>query len=306
MIASAEVDPDMNAVLRDEPMSRHTSWRVGGPADLYFKPGTISELREFLGSLPPGMPVYWVGYGSNLLVRDGGIRGAVVSTVNLERDITRLDPTRVRAGTGVSCARLARQCVRWGLGPAAFFAGIPGTIGGALAMNAGAFGGQTWVNVESVETIDRLGQVRVRPRSEFTIAYRTVQGLGEQWFTAATFAFEPDESADLGNIRMLLARRNASQPLGQASCGSVFRNPPGEFAGELIERCNLKGRRIGGAVVSTKHANFIVNDGAATADDIEQLISVVRDEVHRATGVQLETEVRVVGDHRKEAVRARS
>jgi UDP-N-acetylmuramate dehydrogenase len=306
MSAAAEVAFEMSELLADEPMSRHTSWRVGGPADLYFKPSSIDELRRFLADLPAETPVSWVGYGSNLLVRDGGIRGAVVSTVNLERDITRLDATHVRAGAGVSCARLARQCARWGLGPATFFAGIPGTVGGALAMNAGAFGGETWSRVEAVETIDRQGRVRTRAREEFEIAYRSVQGLDGQWFVAATFAFEADPAADIEDIKVLLARRSASQPLGQPSCGSVFRNPPGEFAGALIERCGLKGRRVGGAAVSTKHANFIVNEGAATARDIEALIGVVRDEVRRVTGIVLEPEVRIVGQALEEANDARA
>lgn len=281
---------------RDEPMSRHTSWRVGGPADLFFKPATLDELQDFLSALPEHTPLTFLGLGSNVLVRDGGIRGAVIATSDFDREITRLDETRVRAGAGATCARLARQCVGWRLGPAAFFAGIPGTVGGALAMNAGAFGGETWERVESVETIDRRGRLRLRQRSDYTIAYRSVRGPREEWFIAAHFAFGADTQADTASIKTLLAQRNATQPLGLPSCGSVFRNPPEAAAGRLIERAGLKGYRVGGAVVSDKHANFIINDGTATAEDIETLIEQIRAEVRRTAGIELEPEVRIVGD----------
>jgi UDP-N-acetylmuramate dehydrogenase len=185
--------------------------------------------------------------------------------------------------------------MRFKLGPAAFFAGIPGTVGGALAMNAGAFGGETWEHVESVITIDRRGVERVRPRGDYQISYRTVRGPAE-WFLGATFRFEPDAEGSLDTIKAMLARRNASQPLGLPSCGSVFRNPPGDYAGRLIEQAGLKGRRIGGAMVSDKHANFIVNAGDATAADIEALIADVRSTVLAQSGRELELEVRVIGE----------
>jgi UDP-N-acetylmuramate dehydrogenase len=191
---------------------------------------------------------------------------------------------------------LAKRCVRWQLGPAAFFAGIPGTVGGALAMNAGAFGGETWANVESVTTIDRAGEIHERPRAEFEIGYRSVRGPLGEWFLGATFRFEHDPVSSMDAIKTLLARRNATQPLGLPSCGSVFRNPQGDFAGRLIEQVGLKGHRRGGAMVSDKHANFIVNLGSATADDVEGLIAEVRAAVERASGVRLELEVRVIGE----------
>jgi UDP-N-acetylmuramate dehydrogenase len=191
---------------------------------------------------------------------------------------------------------LAKRCVRWQLGPAAFFAGIPGTVGGALAMNAGAFGGETWAHVESVTTIDRAGEVRERPRADFDIDYRTVHGPAGEWFLAGTFRFEHDASSSMGTIKTLLARRNAAQPLGIPSCGSVFRNPPGDFAGRLIEAAGQKGRRLGGAMVSDKHANFILNENEATAADIEALIGEVQAAVERTSGVRLEPEVRVIGE----------
>ena len=293
---SAMVDevPTHSEPLRNEPMRRHTSWRVGGPADLFYTPASVAELQEILASLPRGAPVLWLGLGSNLLVRDGGLRGAVIATGSLPREFER-DGDRVRAGAGLPCALLARQCVRWQLGPAAFFAGIPGTVGGALAMNAGAFGGETWTHVERVTTIDRAGQLRERERAEFTVGYRNVQGPPDEWFLGATFAFAPDPTTAAG-LKAMLARRNATQPLRSPSCGSVFRNPPGDHAGRLIESAGLKGARIGGAVVSEKHANFIINDGDATAEDIERLVEHVRAEVEKASGVRLELEVRVVGE----------
>jgi UDP-N-acetylmuramate dehydrogenase len=283
-------------VLRNEPLRKHTSWRVGGPADSFYTPTTIPELQRILTELPAGLPVHWLGLGSNLLVRDGGIRGAVIATARLPRELERIGEQHVRASAGLACMLLAKRCVRWQLGPAAFFAGIPGTVGGALAMNAGAFGGETWTHVESVATIDRAGQLRERRRDEFEIGYRTVRGAENEWFLAATFRFDRDTSSSMDAIKELLARRNAAQPLGTPSCGSVFRNPPGDFAGRLIEEAGLKGHRLGGAMVSDKHANFILNTGKATAADIENLIAEVRAGVERTSGVQLELEVRVIGE----------
>jgi UDP-N-acetylmuramate dehydrogenase len=282
--------------LLNEPMRKHTSWRVGGPADRFYEPASVAELQAVLAELPAQMPLLWLGLGSNLLVRDGGLRGAVIATSSLPRELGRRGENRVRAGAGLPCALLARQCVRWQLGPAAFFAGIPGTVGGALAMNAGAFGGETWNGVESVATIDRGGTVRERPRAEFSIGYRSVRGpAADEWFLAATFALAPDQTTAAG-LKEMLARRNATQPLRLPSCGSVFRNPPGDFAGRLIEQAGLKGVRIGGAMVSDKHANFIVNADGATAADVEALIERVRSTVERELGVRLELEVRVVGE----------
>jgi UDP-N-acetylmuramate dehydrogenase len=293
---NAVADDVTSAAARNEPLSRHTSWRVGGPADLFYEPTSLEDLARTLAGLPADVPVHWLGLGSNLLVRDGGIRGAVIATARLPRQLTKLDDRRVRAGAGLACMLLAKQCVRWHLGPAVFFAGIPGTVGGALAMNAGAFGGETWNHVEAVETIDRGGHVRTRPRGDYEIGYRTVRGPGAEWFLAATFRFDRDTESSLATIKALLAKRNATQPLGVPSCGSVFRNPPGDFAGRLIEQAGLKGRRIGGAVVSEKHANFIVNTGKATAADIEALIEEVQAAVLRSSGVRLAPEVRIVGE----------
>jgi UDP-N-acetylmuramate dehydrogenase len=280
----------------NEPMARHTSWRVGGPADRYYTPSSIDDLRQFLASLPADEPIFWVGLGSNLLVRDGGVRGTVICTHGVLAGLERLADGSVRVEAGVPCAKLARQCVRWGLGSAEFFAGIPGTVGGALAMNAGAFGGETWSHVLFVETVDRQGVVHRRDKDAYDISYRSVRGPGEEWFLAATFRFREDAKASTADIKALLARRKASQPIGLPSCGSVFRNPPGDHAARLIESAGLKGRRIGGAEVSEKHANFIINAGGASALDIERLIDFVRDTVEQVHGIRLQPEVRVIGE----------
>ena len=289
-------------LLHDEPMSRHTSWRVGGPADLFLKPESVESLQDFLCSLAPEAPLCWVGLGSNLLVRDGGVRGAVICTLKLPAAVSRVDATRVQVGAGVPCTVLARQCVRWKLGPAAFFAGIPGTVGGALAMNAGAFGGETWEHVESVETIDRSGTRRNRRPQEFAVGYRSVSGVPEEWFLSAIFVFAEDQDADMGDVKAMLRKRGDSQPLGKLSCGSVFRNPAGQFAAQLIEQAGLKGASRGDAIVSEKHANFIINRGSATADDIESLIEQVRASVVDSSGTTLELEVRIIGEREDRSV----
>ncbi|HVP34970.1 MAG TPA: UDP-N-acetylmuramate dehydrogenase [Steroidobacteraceae bacterium] len=283
-------------VRRREPLSRHTSWHVGGPAEVFFKPRDRAELAAFLRALPADVPIHWIGLGSNLLVRDGGLPGVVISTHGTLDALERSSDTTVRAEAGVACARLARQCIKWGLGPAEFFAGIPGTLGGALAMNAGAFGGETWQHVRAVETIDRHGEQRLRQAGEYRVGYRSVTApAAEEWFVAAQLVFEQRPGAHAGEVQALLARRKESQPIGEWSCGSVFTNPPGDHAARLIESAGLKGFRIGDASVSQKHANFIINHGSARAADLERLIEHVRTTVERVHGVSLHPEVRIVG-----------
>src|SRR5690606_7696950 len=245
----------------------------------------------------------WLGLGSNLLVRDGGVRGVVISTREALNALERRGVRGVYAEAGVPCAKLARACARWDLGPAEFFTGVPGTIGGALAMNAGAFGNETWPHVEKVETIDRHRNVRersARERSagEFGVGYRHIDPPAQhEWFLAAHFTFSEGSSEEA--TRALLERRRQTQPIGEWSCGSVFTNPPGDHAARLIESAGLKGLRVGGAVVSAKHANFIVNEGAASARDIETLIERVRQEVERQHGRRLTPECRIVGEDLK-------
>ncbi len=285
-------------VRRNEPMSRHTSWHVGGPAELFFNPRDRADLAAFLKSLPEDVPLLWVGLGSNLLVRDGGIKGVVISTVGALDSFHRLNQTSVYCEAGVACARIAKQCVKWGLGPAEFFAGIPGTLGGALAMNAGAFGGETWTHVIDLLTMDRRGREQRRAPEEYQVSYRNVMGpVQDEWFVGARLKFEHKPGINEAQMREMLERRKASQPIGEWSCGSVFTNPPGDHAARLVEASGLKGYRIGDASVSEKHSNFIINHGNATADDLERLIGYVQDTVERQHGIRLKTEVRIVGAH---------
>ncbi len=282
----------------DEPMARHTSWRVGGPARCWYRPADIEDAQRFLAGVATDEPLYWVGLGSNLLVRDGGIPGTLVAPGGGLTGLRRLGETGIYAEAGVTSARLARFCAQAGLAGAEFLAGIPGTLGGALAMNAGAFGGETWDLVRRVCTLDRGGRLRWRPATAFVGGYRSVRGLKrDEWFVAAELALRPgaDAAALQQRIRDLLATRGRHQPTGQPSCGSVFRNPPGDYAGRLIEAAGLKGHRIGGAHVSERHANFIVNSGHATAADIEQLILEIQQRVEQRFGIHLQPEVRILG-----------
>lgn len=292
----ADLSPEYSTrVLHDVPMAKHTSWHVGGPADLFFTPRDAMDLGAFIRHLPPELPLLWMGLGSNLLVRDGGIRGAVVSMNGALGGLERLSATRIQAEAGVPCGRIARQCVKWGMGPAEFFAGIPGTLGGALAMNAGAWGGETWHHVVEVDVIDRRGLRHTRKTAEYEIGYRKVVGPDNEWFIGARMEFERAPAVNTDAIRELLEKRKQSQPIGEWSCGSVYTNPPGDHAARLIEATGLKGFRIGDASVSLKHANFIINHGAAKAADIEALIVHVQRTVLRIQGVELHTEVRIVG-----------
>jgi UDP-N-acetylmuramate dehydrogenase len=296
-LTAAQISQEFRArVVFDAPMSKYTSWHAGGPADVFFTPRDVTDLSSFLRQLPAAAPTLWIGLGSNLLVRDGGVRGAVISMNGTLGTLERVSATRIQAQAGVPCARLARQCVKWGLGPAEFFAGIPGTLGGALAMNAGAWDGETWRHVIEVDVLDRRGVRRTRPYSDYKISYRQVRGPEEEWFVAARMEFERRPGVNDAAIRDLLERRKATQPIGEWTCGSVFTNPPGEHAGRLIEKAGLKGFRIGDASVSEKHANFIINHGAARAADIEALIVHVQQTVAEFHDIELKTEVRIVGD----------
>jgi UDP-N-acetylmuramate dehydrogenase len=302
----------------DEPMARHVSWRAGGTVDRAYLPADLDDLRAFLRSLAPEEPVYFVGLGSNLLVRDGGLRGTVIFTHWAFREIE-LGPVtdsegEVRADAGVASPKVARFAAMHGLVGAEFLAGIPGTLGGALAMNAGCYGGETWNVVRRVVTIDHAGDLHERSAAQYRIGYRTVarrcsqiasvapadamkRRVGvEEWFVSAVLGLprgDGDESRK--KVKELLSRRIATQPLGLPNAGSVFRNPPGNYAAKLIEDCGLKGRTIGGAVVSPKHANFIVNMGNARAADIEALIELAQSSVKDKFGIELEREVRIVG-----------
>jgi UDP-N-acetylmuramate dehydrogenase len=287
----------------NEPMARHVSWRAGGPAARCYAPADLDDLSAFLRQLPAAEPLLFVGLGSNLLVRDGGFAGTVVLTHAAARH-PELVAGRVYAEAGVASPKVARFAARHDLAGAEFLAGVPGTVGGALAMNAGCYGGETWEIVWRALTIDRHGQVRTRAREEFDTGYRhcSLRGGGrlgaEVWFVGAWFDLRKgDGTASRARIKELLEKRIVSQPLSLPNAGSVFRNPPGDHAARLIESCGLKGLERGGARVSEKHANFIVNPkGAARASDIEWLIEEVRARVLERTAVALQPEVRIVGD----------
>jgi UDP-N-acetylmuramate dehydrogenase len=306
---------------RREPMASHVSWRAGGPAQTAYFPADLDDLVGFLRSLPAGEPVHMTGLGSNLLVRDGGLRGTVIFTHRALREI-RLDHLGARGGgvyaeAGVACPKVARYAALNELAGAEFLAGIPGTVGGALAMNAGCYGGETWDIVAHVLTVDRTGKTRARTREDYEIDYRQVRlkALGakhkadgphpssliphpsEEWFVAASFRLKRGSGAESrGKITELLKRRIATQPLGEPNAGSVFRNPKGDYAARLIEACGLKGHVMGDAMISDKHANFIVNRGGARAADIEALILLAEQSVKEKFGVTLEREVRIVGE----------
>ncbi len=284
-------------LLLNEPMARHTSWRVGGAADRCYKPADLADLAQFLQQLPAHEPVVFVGLGSNLLVRDGGVRGTVILTSGALQQLQLEADGRVRAEAGVACNKVARFCIRHGLVSAEFLAGIPGTMGGALAMNAGAFGNETWHVIDSVETLDRRGTQRTRSKTEFTIAYRHVEIPAGEGFVAAYLRLpHGDAAAAEARMKTLLAKRNATQPTQTANAGSTFRNPPGDYAARLIEASGLKGYCIGGACVSEKHANFIVNTGSASAEEIELLIAHVASTVKRIHDIELIQEVHVIGE----------
>lgn len=285
-------------LLKDERLANYTSWRTGGPADHLFIPADLEDLSHFLKQVPETTPITWLGLGSNTLVRDGGIEGVVIITQGALKKLEEVHPQKIRAEAGISAAQLARYAARAGSVGLEFMAGIPGTVGGALAMNAGCFGGETWRFVHSVETINRHGEIKIRPASDFQIAYRHVARPNDEWFVAGHFLLQPgDKERALGDIRALLEKRNQSQPTGTANCGSVFRNPPGNFAGQLIEQCGLKGKHFGGAHVSQKHANFIINEKNATSADIEKLIAEIGNTVEQQTGVRLIPEVCIIGRH---------
>lgn len=302
MVMNVMTKSDGITIIKDEPMSRHTSWRAGGVAKQYIQAESLSALASFIATLPVDEKLLWLGLGSNTLVRDGGFNGTVIATQGLMSQITivkeeALDETTVYAGAGVSSAKLARFCSNNKLAGAEFFAGIPGLLGGALAMNAGAFGGETWPLVVEVETINRKGEITKRSANEFEYGYRHVKGPAEEWFVSATMKLKKQlRKNNTVDIKQLLAKRAVTQPTGVASCGSVFRNPEGLYAAQLIDDCGLKGKRIGGAVISNKHANFIINENKATATDIESLITLIQKTVKQQHGILLQTEVKIVGE----------
>ena len=285
-------------LLKNEPLARYTSWRVGGRADRLFIAENLSELQTFMQTLDHAEPLYFIGLGSNLLVRDGGVRGTVIVMHQALSEL-RVDGKYIYAEAGVTCGKLAKFSANQFKDGGEFMAGIPGTVGGALAMNAGCYGSETWNIVHQALTIDRKGETHVRNASEFIPSYRHVEmPVLDEWFLGAWFKLEQgDAEVSLQKIKNLLATRLSSQPLNLPSAGSTFRNPHGDFAARLIEASGLKGYQIGGAQVSPKHANFIVNVGDCSALDIELLIRHMKDTVLEKQGVALQQEVRVIGEY---------
>jgi len=286
---------------RNVSLARYTSWRCGGMGDRLYIPADRDDLAAFVRQLPAGEPLTVIGLGSNLLVRDGGVRGTIV-VMHAALDTLEWDDGLVHAEAGVTSPKVARFAAAQGLAGAEFLAGIPGTVGGALAMNAGCYGGETWRHVVRVEVVTRAGAICVEPASAYATGYRSVRradgGIPDALFTAAWFSFpQGDGRVARERIAELLRRRIATQPLNLPNAGSVFRNPPGDHAARLIESCGLKGYAIGGARVSEKHANFIVNpEGRAKAADVEAIIAHVRSAVRAQTGIDLVPEVQIIGE----------
>ena len=273
----------------NEPMSKHCSLRSGGMTSEFFLPEDINELSLFLKSNVK--PILLVGLGSNLLVRDRGFNGVTIHTKNLkELNITN---KYIESGAGTSLAKLSRFAqanLKYG---AEFLSAIPGSVGGALAMNAGAFGSEVWQYVVSVQTISLSGELKERFPNDYEINYRSVKHIfSDEFFISARFDFNLNKPND--NVRELLDKRNSSQPIGLPSCGSVFKNPKDNYAAKLIESSGLKGFCIGGACVSEKHANYIINQNNATALDIENLIIHIQNTVKTLHNVELETEIIII------------
>jgi UDP-N-acetylmuramate dehydrogenase len=282
--------------IENQILAPYTSWKIGGPAKTFFQPTDTNDLIKFLLTVPAHEQIFWMGNGSNLLIADAGINATVICVNNTLNNISKLDDTTIRVEAGATLAKAIRFCLDNNLAGPEFLAGVPGTIGGALFMNAGAFGGSFWQLVSSVETIDRAGTIRIRFPQDFVVSYRHVAGLGtDEWFLACNLKLTPAAAADTkAKMQPYLQRRVAAHPINDYTCGSVFKNPPNDSAGRLIEACGLKGYKIGGAEVSTKHANFIANKNNATAKDVIMLIALIQERVQKQFGIKLETEVKII------------
>ena len=281
---------------RDEPMARHTTFKVGGPATLMALPGTEEELLAAVRTaLEEGITPLFVGNGSNLLVDDAGLDALVVKTAPRVRRVEVRENT-LRAGAGISLAQLASEAADHGLTGLEFAHGIPGSLGGAVVMNAGAYGGEMCQVVSGVRAVDGQGQVHELAGDACGFSYRHSRFSAGGWLIlSATVELAPgDPAAIRGRMEELMARRKAKQPLEYPSAGSTFKRPEGHFAAALIEGCGLKGLTVGGAQVSEKHAGFVINIGSATCRDILDLMDQVRERVFRETGVELEPEVKYV------------
>ncbi len=301
MMLRCDTENLKGALHFDHSLKRLNTWRVGGAADCFFKVDDVATLGYFLKYCVADYPVFYLGLGSNVLVRDGGIKGIVISLGSGFNWIEQRGEDIICAGASTSCAKLARFYVNNGLPGLEFMVGIPGTLGGALRMNAGAFGSEIWDYAVAIETIDRQGTRKKRARSEIDVGYRFVDLLDDECIISSEFKRPQKIKAEAelrDQLKTYLEMRNRTQPTNAPTCGSVFKNLQGGSAGKLIEECGLKSYTVGDAMVSEKHANFIVNKGSATANDIEQLIAHIQAVVKERSGVHLQPEVVIVGDHR--------
>lgn len=284
-------------LFQHELIAHYSAWRVGGPADLIYIPADIDDLSSFLETLPFNEPLFWMGSGSHVLIRDKGIDGAVIITRGGLDRITMLQSHIVRAEAGVKCMELARYTAQMGLTGLEFMICIPGTVGGSLAKNTGCYGGETWKKIHCVETINRAGQIQLRSPSEFTVMNRHVKGHREEWFVAGHFLLSfGDKNRSLADIRSLLEKHHVFHPREAENCGALFHHPSNECATRLIESCDLKKMSKGGAYISPKNANFIINDGTATVSDIETLMMHVSQVVEEKQHVRLIPDIQFIGN----------
>lgn len=290
-----DLPPVRGRVTRDAQLGGLTWFRVGGPADLLFRPADEADLAQFLAALPPEVPVTVIGVGSNLLVRDGGVPGVVIRLGGAFAGIDASDD-EINVGAAALDSTVALTALEVGLAGLEFLSGVPGTIGGALRMNAGAFGSETKDIVVSARAMDRRGQIHDLSQDDLKLEYRHC-GLPEDWlFTQAVLRGTPDDaSAIAARMDAIRSHRDSSQPTRTRTGGSTFANPTGAKAWELIDKAGCRGLRLGGACVSEKHCNFLINTGDATAADIEALGELVRARVRETSGVDLRWEIRRIG-----------
>ncbi|HRY29084.1 MAG TPA: UDP-N-acetylmuramate dehydrogenase [Elusimicrobiota bacterium] len=283
-------------VRENEPLARHSTFAIGGPADFYVEPKTLPELKKIVAwSNRHGLPLFPIGQGSNLLIGDKGVRGVVVRLRGEFEEIS-FDGERVSAGAGAPLPSLAKACAQNGLAGAEPLAGIPGTVGGALMTNAGTPEGDIGSLVDEVEILENSGKPAVLAKKDIVFSYRRSDLPGRLVLRARLKLRRGDKNDIMAAIQNQLNRRAKTQPLGSYNVGSIFKNPPGDFAARLVDAAGLKGLRVGGAAVSDKHANFIVNAGQATAEDVHRLIEKIRRTVQEKFGVLLETEIWFAGE----------
>jgi UDP-N-acetylenolpyruvoylglucosamine reductase len=293
---SRQLTPE-TILRRDELMARHTTLRVGGPADVYVEPATEADLALVLQSCHErGVKFFILGRGSNLLVRDGGFRGVVICLSSPEFSRIEIDGTRIRAGAGAKQKNVAIEAKRNGLSGVEFLEGIPGSIGGALRMNAGAMGGETFNAVESVRVMDFAGHIQELTPTEMSVSYRSCAVLKKHIALGVVFKTTPDLREEIEKrMKAYSEKRWSSQPAAP-SAGCMFKNPATIPAGRLIDELGLKNTKVGGARISQEHGNFLVNDGGATAKDVLELIGILRAKAKAERGIDLHTEVEIIGD----------